>query len=287
MSDIRQDRDRELGCWQLHRRVVELEDRVLAFYVRIIRPLRQRYGDEVLDIAEGLRLADGREAGLARRALLPDGHPATALRAYLDDLASGNWSRKLACVFCMPTPERLELAALHCPVGEAFRRMGEPEIGLSWCAFDFGFTPALGGGRLALVEPRHYHLGHGYCFQIHQAVDDPLQGHLLMAPERSGWRRYACAARGESPLGDLPSRARFFPNVGVDRPMDRATLETGIATLTRCGVGGFVRLVRLLAERFGDAAFDEVETLFAEERIPPAVLRQASAPAWRGWYWCG
>ncbi len=285
MPTVRDERESELECWQLHCRVVELEDRALEFYVRVMRPLRRRFGDEVLDIAEGLRRADGAAVGALRRARLPQDDPRAAIRAHLEDLSEANWSRKLACVFCLPTESRLELVAMHCPVGVAFRRLGEPELGLSWCAYDFGYTGALGGGRVALIEPRHYHLGHAYCFQIHQAIDDPGEVAALMAPECTGWRRYAQGGDGDSPLGELPARARFFPDEGVDRPMDRRALEAAIASYTQAGFRGFIRLVRALYERLGEGAYDEVEAIFASEGIPPEELRSGLAPEWRGWYW--
>jgi hypothetical protein len=272
-------------CWELNHRVVELEDRALAYYVEVMRALRRRFGDEVLDVAEALRRADGQMAGQQRRARLSEDSPRAAIHAHLEDLSDANWSRKLACVFCMPSEDRLELVAMHCPVGVAFRRMREPELGLAWCAYDFGYTSALGGGHVALLEPRHYHLGHAYCFQIHEAIRDPEVGRALMAPEITGWRRYARVDDEESPMGEMPARARFFPDAGVDEPMYRKGLEERIATLKGNGVRGFVRLVRTVADRFGEAAFDEVETIFAAEGVSGAELRSPSPPQLRGWYW--
>ncbi len=285
MATVKGARDKELECWQINRRVTELEGQALEFYVRIMRPLRRRFGDEVLDVAEGLRRADGAAVGAQRRARLTGDDPREAVKAHLQDLSDANWSRKLACVFCTPTDGRLELVALHCPVGETFRRLGEPELGLSWCAYDFGYTGALGNGRVALVEPRHYHLGHPYCFQIHQVMDDPREVAALMTAELTGWRRYAAEAPVASPMGEMPARARFFPDAGMDQPMLRGPLEEQIATYVASGVQGFIRLARAMAERFGEGAFDVVQAAFAAEGITPQRLRSGPCPQMRGWYW--
>ncbi len=287
MATIKEARDRELECWQINSRVTELEGKALEFYVRIMRPLRQRFGDQALDLAEGLRRADGAAAGAARRARLASDDPREAVKAYLTDCSDANWSRKLACVFSEPGEGRLELVALHCPVGVTFRRLGEPELGLSWCAYDFGYIGALGNGRVAFVEPRHYHLGHPYCFQSLQVMDDPREVARLMAPELTGWRRYAAEAPAATPLGEMPARARFFPDEGMDRPMVRGPLEAQIAAYIASGVQGFIRLARAMAERFGEGAFDEVEAAFAAEGITPEQLRSGPCREMRGWYWSG
>jgi hypothetical protein len=274
-----------MECLELNRRVIELEDKALEFYVLVMRALRNSFGDEALDVAEGLRRADGYHVGLMRRARLTEDAPRAAIRAHLEDLSDANWSRKLACVFSMPSQDRLELVAMYCPVGVAFRRLGEPELGLSWCAYDFGYTAALGGGHVALIEPRHYHLGDAYCFQIHEAIADPDRFQALMTPELTGWRRYGHADENLSPMGELPERARFFPDEGVDKPMDRDALVRRIATLRGNGVKGFVRLVAVMAERFGDAVFDVVQPLFEAEGISRNELRASSPPVLQGWYW--
>ncbi len=116
-------------------------------------------------------------------------------------------------------------------------------------------------------------------------MDDPEEVKALMAPELTGWRRYARGGDGPSPMGELPARARFFPDEGVDGPLARQPLIAGITTYRKNGFRGFARLVHAVAARFGQGAFDAVEAVFAAEGIGPQELRAANPPELRGWYW--
>jgi hypothetical protein len=143
----------------------------------------------------------------------------------------------------------------------------------------------LSDDRIAMLAPQTLNVGHPCCHQIFIITDDPDETGRLTDPELTGWRRYSKTQERDIPLGELPERERFFPSLGFERPMSIQALQDRVATLEKNGYEGFIRLVKIVADRFGEEAYGYVEELFSAKGITPEQLRMDEPRVLQGWFW--
>jgi hypothetical protein len=196
MEEIR-SAAKKLESQEVARRFNETSKFRAVVYARLMRAMVDAFGEEVLDIAEEIRRENGRYLGernvdILAQERLYDQDPAQLIDVQEEiwQGLSAAWSRTCPCIY-IPAPEKRwhELHSLWCVYAEAFRSVREEKIGITWCCWDMGATPAA-HPLFCQYMPAHMLKGDNHCFQIRRLADTPEQQAWLNSIEHTGWRSW-------------------------------------------------------------------------------------------------
>jgi|WetSurMetagenome_2_1015567.scaffolds.fasta_scaffold211112_2 hypothetical protein len=166
-------------------------------YAKLMRKMIDAFGEDVLDIGEGVRRDNGRYSGERHTDVIAnerkyDEDPAILIRELDDDLHgySATWSRTCPCSYnAEPQARYHELFSLWCIYADAFRSVHEEKIGISWCCWDMGITPTL-HPLFCQYMPKHQLKGDNLCYQVRGLADTPEEQAYLNSIEHTGWRSW-------------------------------------------------------------------------------------------------
>lgn len=166
-------------------------------YAKLMREMVDEFGEDVLDIAETIRRENGRYSGdmcvdIIENEKKYDADPAILI-SDMDILwhgQSGDWSRTCICDYnAVPEKRYHELRCVRCTYSEAFRKVKEERIGITWCCWDMGFTSAF-HPLFCQHMPTHMLKGDAICYQVRELAKTPEEQERLNSIEYTGWRSW-------------------------------------------------------------------------------------------------
>ncbi len=166
-------------------------------YAKLMRRMVDAFVEEVLDIAEEIRREHGRYVGelsvdVVANERKYDEDPAILIRE-MDAMwhgMSNTWGVTCICDFtAAPEKRRHELRCVRCTYAEAFRSVQEEKIGITWCCWDMGYTPAF-HPLFCQHMPSHMLKGDAICLQLRELAATPEEQQRLNSIEHTGWRSW-------------------------------------------------------------------------------------------------
>jgi len=231
------------------------------------------FGEDVLDIAEEIRRESGRYCGEVsvdlveqERKYVEDPHK------FLMDMhetwhgLSADWAYNCKCVYeAEPDNKRHNLYSLRCGFDFAFREIDEGKIGLTWCCWDMGFTPTA-HPLYCQYMPRHMLKGDTVCWQIRRLADTPEEQKRLNSIENTGWRAFdnEVDPEGNGMLKNVELHREIF-NPLTDAQKYKDNLKDFFENLYEAD--GYYEIVRQIAEKYGDSAFDIAVKVFNDDKM--------------------
>ena len=182
--------------------------------------------------------------------------------------SGADWGYTCKCVYAPePGASKHHLYSLRCTYAQAFLEEREEKIGLTWCCWDMGFTPAF-HPLFCQYMPRHMLKGDSLCHQVRALAASPEEQAWLNSIEHTGWRSFLSGGPVEE-NAETGVTGQYIHRELFD---SLTSAETYLANQQGFFDGlhiadGYYDLVQLLAGIVGDAVYPIAERVFSENEL--------------------